>query len=178
MGTRNLTAVIKDGDYKVAQYGQWDGYPEGQGETVYYFLKGEGNLAKLAGNLDKVRWATDADFANANKIVGATEEGWLTLEQGQKMNELFPELSRDTCAEILELVATSERELALSDQRDFLNDSTMCEWAYVVDLDKNELRVYTSGQNKLNATFPLDSLPETRDDFCHASYGRKRQLMF
>ena len=31
MGTRNLTAVYLDGQYKVAQYGQWDGYPEGQG---------------------------------------------------------------------------------------------------------------------------------------------------
>lgn len=28
MGTRHLTAVVIDGDYKVAQYGQWDGYPE------------------------------------------------------------------------------------------------------------------------------------------------------
>jgi len=28
MGTRNLTCVMKDGQYKVAQYGQWDGYPE------------------------------------------------------------------------------------------------------------------------------------------------------
>ena len=26
MGTRNLTAVFMDGEYKVAQYGQWDGY--------------------------------------------------------------------------------------------------------------------------------------------------------
>lgn len=25
MGTRNLTAVYLDGQYKVAQYGQWDG---------------------------------------------------------------------------------------------------------------------------------------------------------
>lgn len=34
MGTRNLTAVYLDGQYKVAQYGQWDGYPEGQGITA------------------------------------------------------------------------------------------------------------------------------------------------
>lgn len=38
MGTRNLTAVYLDGQYKVAQYGQWDGYPEGQGITVLTFL--------------------------------------------------------------------------------------------------------------------------------------------
>lgn len=35
MGTRNLTAVYLDGQYKVAQYGQWDGYPEGRGGLIW-----------------------------------------------------------------------------------------------------------------------------------------------
>ena len=39
MGTRNLTIVHKNGEYKVAQYGQWDGYPEGLGATLLNFLK-------------------------------------------------------------------------------------------------------------------------------------------
>ena len=38
MGTRNLVCVVKGGEYKVAQYGQWDGYPTGQGETIVEFL--------------------------------------------------------------------------------------------------------------------------------------------
>jgi hypothetical protein len=32
MGTRNLTIVIADKKIKVAQYGQWDGYIEGNGK--------------------------------------------------------------------------------------------------------------------------------------------------
>ena len=39
MGTRNLTAVFMDGEYKVAQYGQWDGYPSGQGVDILNILK-------------------------------------------------------------------------------------------------------------------------------------------
>ena len=39
MGTRNLTMVISQEKTKVAQYGQWDGYPEGQGVKILSILK-------------------------------------------------------------------------------------------------------------------------------------------
>jgi hypothetical protein len=73
----------------------------------------------------------------------------------------------------------------LSDQIDFANDSLYCEYAYVIDLDKDILEVY-QGFNKeplpegarftgtkkdsedyqavkLVASFPLGSLPENFD---------------
>ena len=41
MGTRNLIMVRKkNGDLKVAQYCQWDGYPSGHGVDILTFLKG------------------------------------------------------------------------------------------------------------------------------------------
>ena len=60
MGTRNLTKVIdKNGVTKVAQYGQWDGYPSGQGVNAlhhaYYHQELEAGLAR-------VRWATDEEL--------------------------------------------------------------------------------------------------------------------
>ena len=39
MGTRNLTMVIQDHETKISQYGQWDGYPEGQSLTILSFLQ-------------------------------------------------------------------------------------------------------------------------------------------
>ena len=39
MGTRNLTIVYSNGEYKVAQYGQWDGYPEGLGVQLLKYLR-------------------------------------------------------------------------------------------------------------------------------------------
>ena len=38
MGTRHLIAAILDGEHKIAQYGQWDGYFEGQGKDVVEFI--------------------------------------------------------------------------------------------------------------------------------------------
>jgi hypothetical protein len=169
MGTRNLTAVIKDGEYKVAQYGQWDGYPEGQGTTVYNFIKGAGNLVKLENNLANTRWATDADFTKAYDAIGANTEGWITMEQGEQLNALFPAFSRDTCAEILNFVANAEGEIVLKDEHEFLNDTLFCEWAYVINFDTNELLVY-AGETTPRVSFPLGGLPETADEFyakCH-----------
>ena len=47
MGTRHLICVVSDGDYKVAQYGQWDGYPSGQGAAILEFLHKEDLVSKL-----------------------------------------------------------------------------------------------------------------------------------
>ena len=59
MGTRHLTCVVKDGDYKVAQYGQWDGYPSGQGIDILTFLREELNrdvlLPKLSQTFQPIR---------------------------------------------------------------------------------------------------------------------------
>jgi len=57
MGTRNLTMVISGGETKIAQYGQWDGYPRGQGKTCLEFLKAN-NLDKFKEKLKLLRWET------------------------------------------------------------------------------------------------------------------------
>ena len=57
MGTRNLTIVRnKEGIIRVAQYGQWDGYPEGQGMTALSFIKNKDNLAQLERAIENCRF--------------------------------------------------------------------------------------------------------------------------
>lgn len=105
--------------------------------------------------------------------IGASEDGWIDLEQSKMLNERFPELSRDTGAEILEIVANAEREIALTDEHEFIKDSLFCEWAYVIDLDVKQLRVYANGEN-LKAVFMLDEMPDEKTNFFHLCHGRKR----
>jgi len=175
MGTRNLTGVIKNGEYRVAQYGQWDGYPEGQGATVYDFLMGDGNIARLESNLDNCRWVTDADYAKARKEIGVEEGvGYLTMEQSEMWAERFPTLHRDTCATILFLVSQADgNPVVLKNDAEFLNDGLFCEWAYVIDLDTRELRVYTDGDKTLMATFSIDAMPDTEDEFFAKCHGHE-----
>jgi len=140
MGTRNLTMVIHKEETKIAQYGQRDGYPEGQGVTILTFLRARSRVKKLTDKLARVRFSTKADEKEAQEFLESI---------GSKLyNKKYPYSSRDVGGEILEMVANSkDKEIVLQDSTDFAGDSLFCEWAYVVDLDKRKLEVYT-GFNK------------------------------
>lgn len=168
MGTRNLTAVIKNGEPVIAQYGQWDGYPEGQGTTVYEFIKHAG-VARLEANLDKAYWASE-DELKAIYSKYQSEEGWMTMEEGKAFGEAYPSLSRDTCAEILEVVASSSERVPLVNEMEFLQDTLFCEWAYVLDLDTRTLKVY-GGAEEPRVEFSLDDFPTTNEDFVVKCYA-------
>ncbi len=143
MGTRNLTMVIHKEETKVAQYGQWDGYPSGQGLTVLEFLKNS-NMDVFKKKLENVRFSNDDDIKKMNEFllsIGA-QDGWVNLEQSKKYNEQYPYMSRDVGAEILNMIYESDGEVLLQDSSSFASDSLFCEWAYVIDIDKNQLEVY------------------------------------
>jgi len=150
MGTRNLTAVMVNGEYKIAQYGQWDGYPSGQGKTALEFCCGQ--LATQEGRdafrakLATVRWIKKEEVYAALTAVGSPD-GWLNLDQGRKFDELCPYLSRNHGAGILDMVMEATDDVAISNSIDFAGDSLFCEWAYVIELDKLMLEAY-KGFNK------------------------------
>ena len=142
MGTRHLIAVVADGDFRIAQYGQWDGYPEGQGLTVLTFLRDQANVIALRKHLPNLRFATEEDDKRVTDFCESigSSDGWMNMEQADQYKAAFPALSRDVGADILEMVAAGGVEF-VGDNRDFALDSLFCEWAYVVDLDSNVLEV-------------------------------------
>lgn len=150
MGTRNVTAVFHEGKYKLAQYGQWDGYPEGQGATALDFLS-KWTLAKMKKfkkALDRVRFVEGDEFkALWMKIGIVVADGFVTMEQSNAFNREYPYFTRDHGAKILGLVLDSSGEVATRNEISFVADSVMCEWAYVVDLDANTFEIF-KGFNK------------------------------
>lgn len=191
MGTRNLTCVFIDGKYKIAQYGQWDGYPSGQGAIILNFIRNQKNINKLKTALNRIRFfdasGRDKEFIesyNDNAPKWSNEPDKRTAEQ-KKWFESF--ISRDIGGQILENVAQSnEPEILLDDSLTFAGDSLFCEWAYVVDFDKGTFEVYSwfnkeplnederfyglgkgSGKEygpvQLVKTYQLDNLPTIED---------------
>ena len=146
MGTRNLTMVVLDGEYKVAQYSQWDGYPSGQGETVLRFI-----LDKLGGSsvkttmfklaINKCKFLTDQEIKNKWIECGADpNHDMVGMEVSNKFKQNYPELYRDSGAGVLSLIQNGVSEL--QDSIDFAADSLFCEWAYLLDLDNEVLEIY------------------------------------
>lgn len=137
MGTRNLTAVWLDGRYRIAQYGQWDGYPSGQGRTCLNFAREvltDNHKGRFIRKLRACRFLNDEELDELSAKISSGElKNW---------PEVYPELSRDTAAEILRMVYESENGLKLRNSIDFAADSVFCEWAYVIDLDRGTFEVY------------------------------------
>lgn len=149
MGTRNLTMVIKDEKTRIAQYGQWDGYPSGQGKTIMELLSRYDELA-FKFQLDKCRFVDDEKQKEIDafyKSIGVND-GWLNMQQARDFKNKYPFFSRDNGANILNLVNDSEEDIIwLYDESGFVKDSLMNEWTYVLDYDKRTFEVYT-GYNK------------------------------
>jgi len=145
MGTRHLIAVYLDGEYKIAQYGQWDGYPEGQGVSTLAFAREI--AAPTARRLFKeklrqCRWITENEIEYINeKIRKGIIEDW---------TKIYPELDRDTGSDILKMVFNSKDGMALQNSITFAADSLFCEWAWVIDLDKKTFEGYKG----FNTTHP------------------------
>ena len=140
MGTRHKQTVInKAGEIKVAQYGQWDGYPSGQGVEILRYLR-SANLEEYQKNLDSIPLATTEQLEEIDEV-----ENW---------PELYPYLSRDCGSNIHQMIENGEVEFVK--HIDEWEANNWCDGFYTIDFSKNE---FTSEFYDLKSTFKLDNLP-------------------
>lgn len=180
MGTRNLTLVIdRRGDLKVAQYGQWDGYPEGQGVNVLTFAKDKEKMDKLEKVLEKVKFFDDChDIDEYLKGYDArcpeysNEPDNRTDEDKYWFKNL---ITRDLCSNILDSLITLDTTklpkehngiIYLKNSEDFGKEEGFfgCEWAYCINFKENLLQCYTD-LNDFLTEYDLNCLP-TNEEFC------------
>jgi hypothetical protein len=140
MGTRHYQTVItKEGDAKVKQYGQWDGYPSGQGIDILTYLR-NGNLDKYQKNLAKLKQVNKKQI----KIVNADPQ-W---------DKNYPYLSRDCGSRIHQLIEDGQVLFVGLMEADEAN--RWCEGFYTIDFSKN---LFTSDYHGRVKSYPIDKLP-------------------
>lgn len=171
MGTRGLTVVKADGEYKVAQYGQWDHYPKGQGLTVLKFCQDHLSKKKdrkfFKKKLDFVQNLSSDDIQKLYDGEGIHSQ-WITFDESQKLEVVFPSLHRNTGADILNIVLNAENNIPAQNEIAFAEDALFCEGIFLIDLDKSTFETYSSHYGDRNTRFPklklcsnysLDELP-------------------
>lgn len=144
MGTRHRQAVIaKDGELKLQQYGQWDGYPEGQGIQILEYLK-SGNLDKYQENLSKIPLITDEQSEVVDK-----DENW---------TKRYPYLSRDCGSNIHQMI--EDGTVKFVSHIDEEEAQKWCEGFYTIDFKNNQ---FISEFYDVKSSFPLDNLPTEKE---------------
>ena len=140
MGTRHHQKVInKQGELKVSQYGQWDGYPNGQGFDILNYLR-RGNLDRYQEELDKLHLITDEEV----KIV-ATDPKW---------QENYPYMSRDCGSKIHQMIEDGEVKFV-----QFIDDEEAKRWCqgfYTIDFQQNK---FIAEFNGVIREYSLSDLP-------------------
>ncbi|KAK5703615.1 hypothetical protein LTR17_021939 [Elasticomyces elasticus] len=130
--------------YHIAQYGQWDGYPTGQGVVVLDFVKDPANLAKLKVALDtpgRLYEPTEAQLTLWSQKERERDQevyrkraedpsNWIRAARASHAS-----VHRDTSARILHLVVDATEPVPIVKEIKFIADTLFCERAYVVDLD-------------------------------------------
>lgn len=175
MGTRHLIAVQIDGQYKVAQYGQFDGYLTGQGTDVLNFLRDKMDVDLFKEKLRQCSWITTKEYSDAWVECGAEPNSdFVNMEVSDCFNKTYPWLHRNTSSDVLKLIQESVNGLKLNNSINFSGDSLFCEWAYVIDFDKNTFEIY-KGFNK-NELAETDRFYNIEVD--NNTYGYKQVVLF
>lgn len=149
MGTRHLIAAVVDGEYKIAQYGQWNGYPSGQGKDLLGFLLSLDTIEKRDLFRERVR---QTRLLKGKEVLAVWSGLGICDANGNfkdGFEERFPWVSRNCGAGILKNVYESEEPLPLQSSLSFAGESLFCEWAYVLDLDTQKLEVYKGFNQKV-----------------------------
>lgn len=162
MGTRHSIIAVVDGETKLAQYGQWDGYLGGQGIDILNFLK----TSPLDKFKEQVRGLVEMTDERRKQILidlGADPNSDnVSNEVADQYYKKYPQMSREMSAKILPLILNgSVKDVYLDKQ--FPADSIFCEYAYVIDFDKNTFEAY-KGFNKepLDPSERFASLPRDK----------------
>lgn len=151
MGTRNLTIVKHNDQIKVAQYGQWDGYPTGVGQGIVDFLR-KTDLNEFKEKIKACRFIPQEKLEK------------MTNEQYGKLLEEQPQFSRDTADRVLDMIMANKKKVfELKNAINFGFDDLFCEWLYIIDLDKDRLFVRHNLLDPFCVVYDLRNLPENLD---------------
>lgn len=175
MGTRHLINVVYDGKLVISQYGQWDGYPTGQGVDVCNFIRsGDYTRLKVKAERGELKFLSHKDAETLNKILfphhqekkkGKAKTVELPDAVKDSLRTILDEshFSRDRGAEILKMAARALFEFYTIDSSDFEEGGIFrCEYVHLLNLDKDTYTIYVPSTTK-SRTYRVSTIQKWGD---------------
>jgi len=145
MGTRGAIGFFKDGKGKIT-YNHFDSYPDGLGVEILEEIKGF-SVKQMKKAFDNLVLIKDEDKKPTKKEIEKFKK-WSNASVGGSMSntevKTYYQLLRNVQG-TLKPYLTGEVNLMVDNEK-FLKDSLFCEWAYIVNLDKEVLEVWRGFQ--------------------------------
>ena len=153
MGTRGLTKVIDtNGKIVVAQYGQWDHYPSGQGANILDFISQYGMLDAIRQGIKRAYFLTNAQH---DKLIA--KFNWEDRDSVDKFKATYPTLTRDLGSDVLKTIVYGCGRVPLRNEADFEEDESFCEGVYTLDYQN---RQFITKWNNTITVYSFDNLPQ------------------
>lgn len=142
MGTRGLSMVMSNGEFKVAQYGQFDNYPSGAGYDTVKFINSPNFISKdFKDKVDKLEKFTNNELRHIDE---ARYSGKIS-----SCYILFPQLDRNTGPNIFNLINRGiVKKIVDSIEFAYKTHYLGCEWGWCINLDTNCLDCYKGYQDE------------------------------
>lgn len=165
MGTRHIIKVLKNGKTWISQYGQWDGYPTGQGEDIIEFLSDRNDVDSLAGKIDRgeIHLLTKEEYnEQIQKLVDF-------IKNAEPLRSMFYQMfsvsvfSRDAGSKCLPMLIRT-----LGDAYCVLSEpSGWEEYMYTIDLDADTLKIEELSRNGRSVTYDIGGFSSMTEDDIH-----------
>jgi len=147
MGTRGLVGFYKDGITK-ATYNHWDSYPSGVGVDILEEVRNL-NVEKMKKVFDKLILIKDNQSKPSKDMIKKYEKFGDPSVDGPMTNtelKTWYQLLRNLQGTLKPYI--DGEVIHIIDYSDFIKDSLFCEWAYIINLDKETLEVWEGFQEE------------------------------
>lgn len=160
MGTRGLMGLVIDGQVK-SSYNHWDSYPSALGTAIL------ADLNEILATPERYELAK----TQARNLVLVDENGTPTDEQIEALKIHWnPDVSTGAATEWYSLLRDLQGQFlgtlqagVMIDGAGFELDSLFCEWAYLVDFDREVLEVYRGFQKERHDEGRWAGMPTDED---------------
>lgn len=154
MGTRGITIIIKGEKVRLSQYGQWDSYFSYTGVKFIDFcnrvLNYPQKIEKFKRKINKLQHVTKNYMAQCDKVLELLN----TKRYKLGLNQMFPQFSRDTGVNILDIIYDL-RDYEYNDEQKYPVFVDTCEkdfieYANIINFDTQEIYLTTANFSLLN----------------------------